>query len=212
MKKIIALTIISILVFATFTGCKIKSVKTDTPAESKIESTIESLPESTTESDVESTPESTPESKPESTPESKPESKPENKPDNKTDNKTESKNETTQVKPVLEFTNLTNNAYDINAVSIKPRHVYWENGKLIAECFVINGFSNNVSNIIVDNLTFANKDGVFASASFGTINRPALPPYSHFVWTFLFESDTLSKTNVDISFLNCTYDVRHFNS
>lgn len=105
------------------------------------------------------------------------------------------------------FFNENNNYYDANAVSIKPRYVYWEDGKLIAECFVINGFNYSVFNINVKSLSFNNGSVDIASASFGTMNDIVLAPYTHVIWRFEFPADCVSNYGADLSTLNCVYKV-----
>lgn len=108
------------------------------------------------------------------------------------------------------FLNENNNNYDIDAVSIKPRYVYWKNGELIAECFVINGFSHNVYNLDVKSLSFSNKSGVIASAvDFGILNGVNLPPYTNVVWTFRFSADCVAAYGADLSSLICDASVNY---
>ncbi|MBE6727944.1 MAG: hypothetical protein E7562_04770 [Ruminococcaceae bacterium] len=106
------------------------------------------------------------------------------------------------------FFNPNNSNYDANAVSIKPRYVYWENGELVAECFVINGFSHNVFNINVKSITFSNSSGVIASGSgFGVLNNVTLAPYTNIVWTFRFAPDTVANYGANLSSLICNASV-----
>lgn len=63
------------------------------------------------------------------------------------------------------FFNESNNTYDAEQVTVKPRYVYWKDGRLIAECFVINGCSVPVSDINVQGLAFANASVNIASGS-----------------------------------------------
>jgi len=105
------------------------------------------------------------------------------------------------------FFNENNNYYDVNAISIKPRYVFWQDGRLYAECFVINGFAHNVYNINVKSLTFGNADGQIASAGFGTLNDVVLPPYTHIIWTFEFPAECVSTANAELSSLMCMFNV-----
>lgn len=105
------------------------------------------------------------------------------------------------------FFNDTNYAYDLNALSIKPRYVYWENGKLYAECFVINGFKHTVYNINVKSLYFSNSSVNIAEASFGGLNNVSIAPYSYIVWTFVFGDDCVITPDADLtSGLRCRYE------
>lgn len=107
--------------------------------------------------------------------------------------------ENTQVHNQNYFYNDTNYFYDLNTVSVKPRYVYWENGMLIAECFVINGFDVPVYNVNVDLLEFSNSAGKFAGAAFGTLQGASIAPYSYIVWTFTFPADCVFSNNADLT-------------
>ena len=107
------------------------------------------------------------------------------------------------------FRNENNNYYDNNAVSVRPRYVYWQDGKLIAECFVINGFGHAVHNIRVESLSFSNHTTNIASASFGTLENVTLAPYTHVIWTFEFSADCVSAYGADLSYLSCEYSVNN---
>ena len=115
---------------------------------------------------------------------------------------------TPQISADNKFYNPNNNSYDVNALSIKPKCVYWENGELVAECFVINGFSHNVFNINVESIAFSNSAGPIASGSgFGVLNNVTLPPYTNIVWTFRFAPDTIANYGADLSSLTCNASV-----
>ena len=106
------------------------------------------------------------------------------------------------------FLNDANNSIDLNAISIKPRYVYWKDGKLVAECFVINGFSHAVGKINVKSLTISNDDGVIASAAFGELDGVVLSYGQYCVWKFTFPADCVNAYNADLHHLlvqyNCT--------
>lgn len=107
------------------------------------------------------------------------------------------------------FFNEQNSSYDIDSVSIKPRYVYWENGTLVAECFVINGFSHAVHSLNVDSLTFSNESGEIASAGFGALEGVMLPAYSNVVWTFTFDADFVSIQDAELSSLTTNASVSY---
>ena len=92
-----------------------------------------------------------------------------------------------------------NTAYDTNALSVKPCRVYWEGDTLVAECFVINGFSHNVFGISVNELTLSNEEGLIASAGFGELQGLALAPYTNAVWTFRFGADCVERQGADLT-------------
>ncbi len=99
------------------------------------------------------------------------------------------------------FLNESNFAYDLNAVSVKPRYVYWENGELVAECFVINGFDHNVYNVDVTALSFSTPtNGTIAYAEdFGILEGVVIPPYSYITWTFRFTEDCVESYGANLS-------------
>lgn len=102
------------------------------------------------------------------------------------------------------FFNDTNYAYVVNELSIKPRYVYWqEDGTLVAECFVINGFSHAIYNIEVKTISFANADGLIASANFGALKNLVLGPYQYYVWVFSFPPDCVSIFGAFLASLMC---------
>lgn len=108
------------------------------------------------------------------------------------------------------FYNENNNYYDPNALSIRPLHVYWEDGILVAKCFVINGFSTNAFNIDVMELSFYNDSGLIASGSFGALQDLVLPPYTHTVWTFTFSGDAVVNYGADLGHLICDASVQNY--
>lgn len=95
-----------------------------------------------------------------------------------------------------------------NNVTIKPRRVYWDNGLLQAECFVINGMGGAVWNVNVNGLRFYNRAGNIANASFGTLNansqfNGSIPAHSYIVWTFTYAPDCIYNYGADLSELGC---------
>lgn len=95
-------------------------------------------------------------------------------------------------------------SYLTDNLTIRPAYVYWQDGKLIAECYIINGFSHSVFNINVKEITLANSDGVIASgAGFGICNGLTLAPYTYARWTFTFSGDSVINYGADLSRLIC---------
>lgn len=104
------------------------------------------------------------------------------------------------------FFNQNNNYYIENEVNIRPRYLYWKDGCLFAECFVINGYDRPVSNIRVKDLTFTNASGEFASAAFGEIANTTLAPYEYKVHPFAFAPDCVRAYGADLSNINYSAD------
>ncbi len=107
------------------------------------------------------------------------------------------------------FLNETNNAIDLNAVSVKPRYVYWENGTLVAECFVINGFAYTVGNINVKVLEIYNESGLIASGAFGELQGLVLPSGYHGIWKFTFSADAVAQPNAALQSLIVRYNTSY---
>lgn len=108
-----------------------------------------------------------------------------------------------QESPQNYFLNKNNFAPDLNNVSVKPGYVRYENGKLVADCFVINGLNAIVHDITVESLSFCDaNDRVIASASFGELQGVALGPNQYIVWTFSFGPETIENFSADLSILS----------
>lgn len=105
------------------------------------------------------------------------------------------------------FSNNNNYVGAKNQVMIKPKYVYWQNGSLVADCFVINGFDHTVYNINVKSLSFANSSGTIASGSFGYMQNASglvsIAPNSYIVWTFVFGPNLVSMQNANLYELDC---------
>lgn len=97
--------------------------------------------------------------------------------------------------------------FENDVVSIRPRYVYWEDGNLIAECFVLNGYDHKVYNIDVKSLVFENESGEIANASFGMLENVSIDPDSYIVWTFCFDSSVVTNPDADLSSLITSYRV-----
>lgn len=96
--------------------------------------------------------------------------------------------------------NDNNTSYQAEDLIIRAKHVYWENGYLVADCYVINGYANNtVSNIIVNSLTISNAQGVIASGSFGATNIQPIAPHYNRIHTFRFAPDCVVSANADLT-------------
>ena len=92
----------------------------------------------------------------------------------------------------------TDNTYTPNDATIKPRHLYWEGDVLVAECYVINGYDFTIFDINVENLTFSNADGVFASAAFGVLPDVVLPSHTCQIVTFRFGGSAVQNANASL--------------
>ena len=189
MKKLLALLLVTIFVLTGLAACGTKPSTpqgNDNSTPSQVQNVDDNKDDTATE-----TPETpkTPE-----TPET---------PNNDTPEKEENKNNQTPDVNYAPgnnyFLNENNNFYDKNAVLVRPKYVYWHDGKLVAQCFVVNGFDHPVFNINVKKLSFSNKDGLVAEGAFGKLNGVTLQPYTHVEWTFTFSADCIAKYGADIT-------------
>lgn len=106
------------------------------------------------------------------------------------------------------FINESNNWYNPNSITINPKKVYWQDGKLYAECFIVNGYDYAVNSIKVNSLSFSNSKGKLAEAGFPMLNI-TLPTHTHYVHTFIFNSDTVISYGGELKSLitnaNCSF-------
>ena len=106
------------------------------------------------------------------------------------------------------FINENNNWYNPNSITINPKKVYWLDGKLYAECFIVNGYDYAVNSIKVNSLSFSNSKGKLAEAGFPMLNI-TLPTHTHYVHTFIFNSDTVISYGGELKSLitnaNCSF-------
>lgn len=96
------------------------------------------------------------------------------------------------------YYNENNTSYEVDKVTVNPRYVYWDNGVLVAECFVINGYSQSVTNIDIQSFSLSNAYGEIASAAFGVLQDETLEPYTYSIWTLTFY-DGISSYGADLT-------------
>lgn len=99
----------------------------------------------------------------------------------------------------------------VDSITVVPKEVYFENGKLVAHCYIVNGYSTTATNVGITQIIVADKNGVqFANAYFYSQNL-TIAPLSYVEHTFTFGADTLSTTNVDMSYLyvDAWFEARH---
>lgn len=117
-----------------------------------------------------------------------------------------------ETKVVLSFTN-----YDIDGrwiaetITVLPAEVYFENGKLVANCYVVNGYSTTATLVNIKSITISDKNGVvIASGDFGEQNF-TIDQRAYIRHTFTFSGDAIKATSVDMSSLDldATFSARH---
>jgi SLAP domain-containing protein len=92
-----------------------------------------------------------------------------------------------------------------NQVSVQPVHVYYENGTVVAQCYIHNGMGRTVKNMKVDQLILSDSKGRICAASFGALQDATLRRNSALLWTFVFNGDTVLRTDGDLSGLQTEY-------
>ena len=108
------------------------------------------------------------------------------------------------------FINNNNNIITANELTIRPKHVYWENGKLVAKCFIINGTPKTVNAVKVDSIEFSNTEGRIAIAGFGILeNAPKISSNGHIEWTFVFGADCIENSGANLKTLHINFDLEY---
>lgn len=98
-----------------------------------------------------------------------------------------------------EYFNDTNYEMEEGKIAVRPRHVYWKDGKLVAECFVINGESYITQNICVTNLAVETPDGkVIAKSYFDYTHEEEVRYGSWYIQTFTFSEEKVLIKDADL--------------
>ena len=98
------------------------------------------------------------------------------------------------------YFNESNVSYTKNKLTVRPRYVYWDNGSLIAECFILNGKDADDSDITVAELTVYSGSKKIAKASFGQIDlEVAAGGYG--IYTFEFPAFCVISPGANLSSL-----------
>lgn len=86
-----------------------------------------------------------------------------------------------------------------NVVSISPKHVYYQNGNLVMEAYVYNGFNHNVWNLTNANIKISTAEKVIASAHFNSLDGVQIGGNNYVVWTFNFPKDCVYDQNANLN-------------
>ncbi|OFI05872.1 N-acetylmuramoyl-L-alanine amidase LytC precursor [Clostridium acetireducens DSM 10703] len=89
------------------------------------------------------------------------------------------------------------------AISISPRHVYYDNdGTLVMEAYVHNGFNYDVHDIKVSGIELKDRnEEIITSGYFGVLNNLTLKSGETKFWIFRFLGNTTKVKNADITYL-----------
>ena len=91
--------------------------------------------------------------------------------------------------------------WSASAITVVPKEVYFENGKLVAHCYIVNGYSTHATMVNISEISVTGKnDKAIAHAYFGAQNL-SIAALSYVEHTFTFGTDTIISTYVDMSTL-----------
>ena len=108
------------------------------------------------------------------------------------------------------FFNDQNNIITAGAVTITPRYVRYENGQIVAECFVNNGTQQTVTAFQVTRLAFGDSNQqMICDATFPDVVNTVIAPNSSIVHTFRFPAGTVVNPNAQLSSLRCINNVNY---
>ena len=89
-----------------------------------------------------------------------------------------------------------------NSISVVAKEVYFENGKLVAHCYIVNGYSTNASKVDITEISICGKDGKEIAHAYFPNQNMFIDALSYVEHTFTFGADTIISTNVDMSVLS----------
>ena len=216
MKKIIAL-ILALMLTLSLAACEKAEKKTySNDNNSQIVSYVNSTPENNddtntesdanTESDVTDT-ESDADSENEEFKDDDAEEETTNTGDSANNDKNDKDEKPEEEKIVLEFFNDTiEGRYNDGKLTVLPRHVYFQNGRLYAECFIVNTTGNDYSNLSVIQMNIFDKNGKkIAGANFNADQAITIKDNTYITHTYIFSGDQIENTKVDMSTLTLNW-------
>lgn len=223
MKKIIAL-ILALMLTLSLAACEKAEKKTDSnDNNSQIVSDVNSTPENNddantesdvidtesdanTESDVTDT-ESDANGENEEFKDDDAEEETTNTGDSANNDKNDEDEKPEEEKIVLEFFNDTiEGRYNDGKLTVLPRHVYFQNGRLYAECFIVNTTGNDYSNLSVIQMNIFDKNGKkIAGANFNADQAITIKDNTYIPHTYIFSGDQIENTKVDMSTLTLNW-------
>ena len=106
-------------------------------------------------------------------------------------------------KPVLSAEYRNNLSETFGKVNILPQAARWEAGKLIVDCYIVNGLDTTAKNISVESVLITNgKERVVERDDKTLLTGAVIKPHSYIKWTFTFEGSDVLVGNVDLYGLN----------
>lgn len=89
--------------------------------------------------------------------------------------------------------------YEDGKISIRPIQMYWDDGILVAKCYVINGLNERVYYMDVRQIKFYNAQGSFADGGFGIVSNIKIEPHSYTIHTFTFGGNAVDNYGASLS-------------
>jgi len=95
-----------------------------------------------------------------------------------------------------------------NSISVAAKEVYFENGKLVVHCFIVNGYSTRATNVNILQMYVKDKNGTNIAHAYFNSQNLTLDPLSYVEHTFTFSGDTILSTAVDLSYITINAQFR----
>lgn len=89
--------------------------------------------------------------------------------------------------------------YEEGKVSVSPCHIYYENGDLVAVCYVLNGRKDTVRNVELERFVIHNSNGIICGGAFPAMKDVTIEPYSYETQTFRFPAATVQNQKADLT-------------
>ena len=94
-------------------------------------------------------------------------------------------------------------------ITIQPIYVHYEKKTLVAECYVINGTDQTISNIDVYKFCMTEGGQDLAAANFGVLEGVTLAPGESIKWTFTFPKKTVFSYDAYLPDVQIQFACRH---
>ena len=109
------------------------------------------------------------------------------------------------------FDDTIDGRWTANAISVAAKEVYFQDGKLVVHCFIVNGFSTVATDVSITEMNVIDKDGKMIASAIFNAQGFTMNPLSYIEHTFSFGSDCILNTDVDMSVIttNAKYSARH---
>ena len=107
------------------------------------------------------------------------------------------------------FYSPSNKGFEADELTIRPKHVYYQDGMLIAHCYVLNGTQSTLREIDIGYLGIRDaNDDLVAEANFGILEDLSLAAGTYGEWTFYFPADTVANKNGQLDYLHLEFSYK----